>query len=90
MCNSQSCKQPAVPWADERERGGNNLGSDEDGVEMCLPGGSVCLRNTGKVRKREAAEENFSTLGEGSGVLRAPHNYCPGISALHGATKCNN
>lgn len=33
----------------------------------------MCLRNAGKVRKREAAEESVSTVGEVSSVLKAPY-----------------
>lgn len=36
---------PIVQSVDERDKGGNNLGSDEDELEMYLYGGSVYLRN---------------------------------------------
>lgn len=42
------------------------------------------------MKKRVAAEDTFLTLDYMTNVLRAPHNYCPGLSDLDGATEHNS
>ena len=58
--NSQSNKYLIVQRIDKRDKGGNKPGSDEDGLEIYLYGGSVSLRNKLKVRGR--LEEIISQL----------------------------